>query len=99
MKMLQPKHNLNIYLCMELLMVTMFFFRCYIAIVQLLIESSRWIGCIPPEVCSLSETIREDLAHTPDTETVLGEAKGHDLPSRYLSNKDKKQRTSSLSGT
>ena len=72
------------------------FFPIYVAIVQLLIDSSRWIGCVPPEVCTLSETIQGDLAHT-----VLGGVtgtKGHDLPSRYVGSKDKKQRTSSLSG-
>ena len=74
----------------------------FVAIVQLLIESSRWIGYVPPEVCALSETIQSDLAHTHSMETVLGGvtgSKGHNLPSRYVGSKDKKQRTSSLSGT
>ena len=73
-------------------------FPLYVGIVQLLIENSRWIGRVSPEVCSLSETIQGDLAQSRSMETVLDGSKGHDLPSRYVSSKDKKQRTSSLSG-
>ena len=68
----------------------------HVAIVQLLIESSRWIGHVPLEVCTLSATIQGDLAHARSMETVLDGSKN--LPSRYVSNKDKKQRTSSISG-
>ena len=70
------------------------------AVVQLLIESAPWIGCVPPDVCTASETIQGELLQTRSMETILEDDahKGHDLPKRYTSNKQKKQRTSSLSG-
>ena len=72
------------------------------AIVQLLIENAAMISRVPPEVGVAAKAIQADtLQVTRSLEMVLedsGTSKDHDLPSRYAGNKDKKQRTSSLSG-
>ena len=64
----------------------------------MLIESSHLIGRLPSEICVLSETIQSDPAYNRSMESVLDEvteSKGHDLFSRF---KEKKPRTTSLSG-
>ena len=70
------------------------------AIVQLLIENARWIGKVPPDVGEAAEAIQVDLLCTKSLETVLedGSSKGRDLPPRYGGAKQRKQRTTSLSG-